>query len=575
MWFPAIISLIFVGIYLLARRSPFRRTPFDLVLVLFLVMALVGLWAAYNRQIALDKFLMLVLAIMIYYAIASQPSNSSRLLIGLISVIGVLLSLHFLLYDDWRTLPADFRIITRLGLSWMAVRPQLQGQALTPNITAGVLAGFFPFTLAFGLIFWQRRSIIDRAWLPLTIAGCITGLQALAIFMTSSRGAWFALMISLGLWVVWRFWYKFQAQLKRLWKPSLVIGGITLGILAGLLIFIQASDPARIIDLAPGLPVGQSREGIDSFTLRLIRDFPITGGGLGAFPGLFSQYMLVIPNLMFEYSHNMYLDVALEQGLPGLLAFLVILVCSGLLLLRAPRDEDVRPGLSLLRQAAFVSLVVMLIHGVIDDAYYGVRGTPFLWVIAGLAVYAHPDIKTLAGIFQSHQEQSGKIYALKRWKWLAWGSISLAVIFTCVITWRQLAAGWLANLGAVHMAQVQLSDFPNDVWRSRDIGASLDGARILFENALSLDPANQTALYRLGLIAMQNQDYPAAAGYLEAAYRQDVGHRGVKKNLGYAYVWGGEFEPAQAVLGQIPEARYEMEILFMVVGDPPAPGSGS
>ena len=69
--------LIFVGIYLLARRSPFQRTPFDLLLVLFLFMALVGVWAAYNREIALDKLWMLLLAISLYYAIASQLQTAS------------------------------------------------------------------------------------------------------------------------------------------------------------------------------------------------------------------------------------------------------------------------------------------------------------------------------------------------------------------------------------------------------------------------------------------------------------------------------------------------------------------
>ena len=43
-------------------------------------------------------------------------------------------------------------------------------------------------------------------------------------------------------------------------------------------------------------------------------DYPITGAGLTSFPGLYSQYMLVIPYFYFTNSHNLFLDVAIEQG---------------------------------------------------------------------------------------------------------------------------------------------------------------------------------------------------------------------------------------------------------------------
>ena len=177
-------------------------------------------------------------------------------------------------------------------------------------------------------------------------AGCFASLQVFTIFMTSSRGAWFALVFGLGVWMILALGNKFKIHLTRRWKAGLLFGGIAIVILASLIIFTQIDNPARLLDLAPGLPTGQSRQGIDRLTVRLIRDFPFTGGGLGAFPGLFSRYMLVIPNVMFNYGHNLYLDVALEQGLPGLLALLVIFGGSALLLLRASPNENSRPSLA-------------------------------------------------------------------------------------------------------------------------------------------------------------------------------------------------------------------------------------
>lgn len=110
------------------------------------------------------------------------------------------------------------------------------------------------------------------------------------------------------------------------------------------------------------------------------------------------------------------------------------------------------------------------------------------------------------------------------------------------------------------MARIQLRDFPTNQWTVRAFGDDLDRAQDLFRRSTALDPTNQAALYRLGMLAMQSQDFQAAIDYLEAAYRQDMRHRGVIKHLGYAYVWGGQYDMAQELLADIPEAQREMQI---------------
>jgi hypothetical protein len=37
-------------------------------------------------------------------------------------------------------------------------------------------------------------------------------------------------------------------------------------------------------------------------------------------------------------------------------------------------------------------------------------------------------------------------------------------------------------------------------------------------------------------------------------------HRGVTKSLGYCYMWLGEFDQAQGILTQIPEAYTELDV---------------
>jgi hypothetical protein len=75
-WLPALIVLVFIGIKIRADCCPYKRTPFDYALALFLIMTRVGVWAAYNRETALEKFWILLLALMVFYAITSQPRQN-------------------------------------------------------------------------------------------------------------------------------------------------------------------------------------------------------------------------------------------------------------------------------------------------------------------------------------------------------------------------------------------------------------------------------------------------------------------------------------------------------------------
>jgi hypothetical protein len=56
-----------------------------------------------------------------------------------------------------------------------------------------------------------------------------------------------------------------------------------------------------------------------------------------------------------------------------------------------------------------------------------------------------------------------------------------------------------------------------------------------------------------------DQDFAAAAVYLEAALAGDPHHRGIVKSLGYTYAWLGQLDAARPLLEQIPEAGQELD----------------
>jgi hypothetical protein len=69
-----------------------------------------------------------------------------------------------------------------------------------------------------------------------------------------------------------------------------------------------------------------------------------------------------------------------------------------------------------------------------------------------------------------------------------------------------------------------------------------------------------TAHHRLGLIAAAHGDNAAAVAQLEQAYSANPSHRGIRKVLGYSYVWLGQIDRAFPLLTTIPEAQAEMSL---------------
>jgi tetratricopeptide (TPR) repeat protein len=286
-------------------------------------------------------------------------------------------------------------------------------------------------------------------------------------------------------------------------------------------------------------------------TLDLAGDFPFTGGGLAAFPGLFAQYARLTPFFVIIHGHNYLLDVLLEQGVFGLLALAAILIGTvWLLALPAPAARSLE-GNGTLRLGVATALVVLLLHGLVEDPLYGSRGTLLLFALPGLAA--------ALGRPERAEAEAAAPARLPAWVW-ATPLVALALVVALGFWQRQrLQSAWYANLGALEMARVELVGWPTGVWDEGRNVAALAPAEALLERAQQINPDNETAAYYLGLAAMVRRDYPAAVAQLERARQQNGERRGVRKALGYSYAWLGRYEPATPLLVAIPEARQELE----------------
>ncbi|MDI6696122.1 MAG: O-antigen ligase family protein [Anaerolineales bacterium] len=548
-WWPLIIALIPIGLALSAGHFPFKRARFDWAVGVFGFTALLGVWAAYDQAGALHKFLIIAASILLCYAVAAQKEGGEQLIGFFLICLGCVISAVFLLAHDWQTQAADYEWINRLGRSWAAVRPQVIAWPSAPNKVGGILATLFPYTIALAISNSPFSTHASRRWGLGTLALLACSLIAMGLLMSSSRGAWLSLTLAFVLWLVLIVYSRIQARSRPLAKWIVRVSLIFLGAAITIVILSQFQTLIYWFDRLPGLASGHSRAEIAANSLRLVQDFPFSGGGLGSFPGLYSQYIQSIPFYLYGYSHNFYLDVAIEQGVIGLGSLVLILFISLFIAIhQVKREALTESSVSLLRHATLIALITMILHGFVDDAFYGEKGTPLLFLFPGLTIYLNGGSFGFSGInlsLRRHQRSALAIIAL--------------TVFSLMLFLPKANSYWHSNLAAVRMAKFQLTDFPGGRWKIGAEGGGWDSVERLLLQAFNQNNQNRPAAYRLGLIALMRMDFVKAADFLTIAYHIDPGHRGVVKNLGYCYVWLNQPDQALPLLQEIPEAQQELE----------------
>ena len=550
-WLALPIALLPWAAYLLAGRAPWRPTPFDIPLLIFYLTAAVGVWASYTPPSAWQAWWLLVGSALLFYALLRQPPANLRALAPVFAVAAVGAAVYFLLTNDWRQDPAKIALLNQLALAWMRGRPTLPLPGLQHNVAAGLIAMFGPFLGILGWRAWHARRLALVALLGVAILAC-----ALAFVLATSRGATIALTTSAAL----ASWWALTRVRSGDGAPRLPRRvGIGLGVILLAAVALVALMPTRLaslFSLMGGSAGSLSRGEVALAGARLAGDIPFTGAGLAAFPGLYAHYIQVVPFYVLPFAHNVYLDIAISQGILGALAFVAVYALSIAVLAR-PR----RPIWSLpLWWATLTSLIVILIHGLVDNIVYNQATAP----IAFLAFVMQGYAAALAGYGVAaprapRATPSTGLPATARRRWLWAGAAVVAVLLAAAVATRSTwLAAWHADLGAVDMARVELRNFPSGSFDDGHRVGEMAAAEARFQTALAYDPTNRTANHRLGLIYLLRRDFPAACAYLAAARAADGGHRGVQKSLGYCYAWAGQPDRAAALLADIPEARDEL-----------------
>ncbi len=347
-----------------ADRRLAAATPAGIPLLLILLMTSIGLLVSVDRSASLAGFYRIVLGLAIFYGVANDlyNENEHRRWMVTVPLLGLGLAMVGWVGTDWGVVRL-LRIPQVYDHLPSLIRDQGQGP-FNPRIVGMALATWLPLPLA---LLWFGSSKHIRL-----LSGAAALAMGLVLLLTQSLQA----AVGLGCAVL------FLGACSNRWLLLSVL------LLPGALWFaLQAWGPYQVLDrlLSANHPLGIAavlRLDIWSRALAMIRDMPYTGIGLDSFPVIQSQFY---PGVMIgaePHAHNLFLQVALDLGMPGLLAFLWMLASIGRAAFHTCRNCEDAESRALLF-GAVGGIVSYLSSGFLDTLWTS-KPSVLLWLLLGL-----------------------------------------------------------------------------------------------------------------------------------------------------------------------------------------------
>jgi putative inorganic carbon (HCO3(-)) transporter len=361
-----ILVVIGSGLFILTGGRSLR-TPLDWAIVLLTFTALTTLLVTPELQTSRTQVSQLFAGIVALY-VTVVWSTSPRLVrlvaIGLICIgVGLVAVAPFAV--NWsapqtKALPAQI----------YAYFPTVATDTIHPNVLASALMICLPLATAWFIDVRQAQ----RHWIEQWALFVAVSAMLVMFVLTQSRGGLIAL--SVGLIVV------IALMLGKKWAVMFLF--VCIGVVF-LVVLIAQSTSIASVDNSLDTNALQFRLMVWRLALSMASDFVFTGAGIGTFNDT-AMRLYGFANVENPGAHNLYLQVAVDLGLIGLVAFIAILgsvLAMGWVTIGRIKSHN-SPALQGIAVGAYGAMIGLLVHGFVESTVWGTRASIMLWLLIGI-----------------------------------------------------------------------------------------------------------------------------------------------------------------------------------------------
>jgi putative inorganic carbon (HCO3(-)) transporter len=368
------------------------RSAIDPPLVLLLVMTGVAVAVSPLPEVSHPKLTGIVLGVLVYRAIllgVETEADVSRAALAYLAAVLALLAPGLLATGWIEKFSAVFEVAGRLPRLIDHV-PGTSPEGVHPNAIAANTLFLLP-----GVVVVLAGAARDGRRALLAILTPVAVVLSAVLVLSQSRAAWVAFALT-GVVVAC------VGSRRARWATAVAACVLALVVvvyheaIAGRLLGEDAMPDARSSSATVSL---QGRLEVWARALFAIEDFPLTGTGLNTFRRLvhvFYPLFLTSPDFDIAHAHNVFLQTALDVGVPGLIAYLAMLMLATVMAAQVwyglpGRRAGTRPPVPARRLALALWANLLAVHcwGMADAVVLGAKIGVFVWFTIGLIVALH------------------------------------------------------------------------------------------------------------------------------------------------------------------------------------------
>ena len=366
--FLLILILLWGYKWLVYRKEEgFKQAPLDLPIIIFIsTMLLVLIVNSPDFSISLEGFRAVIQYILWYFVILQliRDENSARRLSTVFVLIVGIMAVHGVYqYIVGAEMPAGWVDQNEAG-----VRTRVYSILTSPNIFGSLLTLAMPITVALGLTASSKKR--RGVFLLLTV------MMLGSLVFTFSRGAWIGFMVAVAVYV--------------LLKDVKLIIPVIIG--AVLIVALVPSVGDRITYMLSPEYIESSLKGgrlVRWMTgLRILEFNPVFGLGLGHFGGAVAMnhgLSTIVDTYVTDtfYMDNYYLKTAVETGLVGFSAFVMLMYqvfINSLRTLRIVKDSVTKE----LCTGIMAGLCGVMVHNWVENVFEVPMMSSVFWMFAAV-----------------------------------------------------------------------------------------------------------------------------------------------------------------------------------------------